>query len=192
MPDPRHSLHVLLRRSCSHICDPPHSLQKLFWRLWGHRTSSLLAFDRFTAVIGKFNNVDQRLYTCPLDSPPLLVRLQQLPCAPDILHYMCAKYNGRRLLAADVLFQSPATAGSTQFSTHRDNAAELEHAAITVVLKLTHSTSCMQVIECSETEYPLCAGSFLCFRSGSLHRTIVAADTDQYKLVLSYSCYHAV
>ena len=25
--DPRHSLHWLLRRSCSHICDPPHSLQ---------------------------------------------------------------------------------------------------------------------------------------------------------------------
>jgi hypothetical protein len=35
MPDPRHSLHLLLWRSCSHICDPPHSLHMLFWRSWG-------------------------------------------------------------------------------------------------------------------------------------------------------------
>ena len=34
-PDPRHSLHSLLRRSCSHICDPPHSLHWLLRRLWG-------------------------------------------------------------------------------------------------------------------------------------------------------------
>ena len=30
-----HSLHVLLRRLCSHICDPPHSLHWLLMRLWG-------------------------------------------------------------------------------------------------------------------------------------------------------------
>ena len=44
MPDPRHSLHLLLTRSCSHICDPMHSLHVLFSRLLGlirGRSSSL-------------------------------------------------------------------------------------------------------------------------------------------------------
>ena len=28
-------MHRLLRQSCSHNCDPSHSLQKLSWRFWG-------------------------------------------------------------------------------------------------------------------------------------------------------------
>ena len=35
MLDPRQALHSLMRRSCSHFCDPPQSLHRLFSRLWG-------------------------------------------------------------------------------------------------------------------------------------------------------------
>jgi hypothetical protein len=31
---PPHTLHALLWRLCSHICDPPHSLHWLLMRLW--------------------------------------------------------------------------------------------------------------------------------------------------------------
>ena len=34
-PTPLQSLHLLLRWSCSHICDPLQSWHLLFWRLWG-------------------------------------------------------------------------------------------------------------------------------------------------------------
>jgi hypothetical protein len=149
-------------------------------------TKSSLAFDGFTAVAGNFNRTEQRKYTCRLDSPTLLEDLRQLPGAADILSYISKKYSGRTLLAADVLFQSPSSTGSTLFSTHRDNTAELADADITVVLKLSRGKSRMQVMGCSETEYPSCAGSFVAFRSGCLHRSI-AADTGLYKLVLFYS-----
>ena len=33
---PRHSVHPLLMRLCSHICDPLHSLHWLLMHLWGH------------------------------------------------------------------------------------------------------------------------------------------------------------
>lgn len=113
-------------------------------------------------------------------------RLNNLPGASAILGYMAARYQDRQLLCADVLFQSPATDGSTVFSTHRDNRSEVEDAGITVVIKLTGGSSSVEVLGCLPTKYPAEAGSYVAFQSGSLHRS-VPADAEHYKLVLFYS-----
>ena len=111
---PRHSLHVLLMRSCSHICDPSHSLHLLFWRLYSHlpegilqralhKTRPLLLADSLVFFTGRLvlvarssrteSRSSRRVASYPLKLDPkgaaseaqvTLSGKQSLPCSPTL------------------------------------------------------------------------------------------------------------
>ena len=97
-----------------------------------------------------------------------------------------------RLVVADVLFQDPTVPGTTFFATHRDTLAGSEVADVTVVVKLSHGQSSMQMLGCEDTHYPLAAGGYVIFRSDCLHRGRVVEtpgpvdDLEHYKIAMFF------
>mmetsp|Transcript_84487 Transcript_84487/g.136934 ORF Transcript_84487/g.136934 Transcript_84487/m.136934 type:complete len:841 (+) Transcript_84487:36-2558(+) len=150
--------------------------------------NSDLSFGGYWATRQKFNRRAQEKSTCRAQQPSHMRELSKLPGYDVIRNAVLEKCPGMDVLVVDLLWNKFELQGATDFSHHKDTNTEVNKFKLdirrTVIVKLSHGCSYMEISGYEPLHYDPCAGSFISFRSDCIHRSgVLVPGSDILKLV---------